>query len=225
MLIYDLFESRTPLLEKLRPHAHDEKMFVTFTDINKIGINPGSHWDDPFGIYAYPIKDMFESFESMIVPFAGDRKLAYILRANGYMEELNEYSEADLEANIDVLNRKYYRMFTTPIPGHEAYDEEKYWESTLTNWYARWSHQPGEALWRITERMANFICLRYPNRDSRMVWNSLLRSLGNDALCDRGAKIISTNEPAQAVFLHAGAVQIIEASPNDLFKQTHYPEH
>jgi hypothetical protein len=64
-------------LEKLAEGSDDMRptAFLHFSDINKLGINPQSHYNTPLGIYAYPntayIRNLFRRGK---LPFAQDRK-------------------------------------------------------------------------------------------------------------------------------------------------------
>lgn len=226
MNLTDLFEARfrrTPLLDKLEAHRDDPRIFVTFTDINKIGINPSSP-HEPLGIYAYPVREMFEDFSSKIVPFAGSRRLCYILQEAGNTLELQQYTYEQLVRDIDLIQHKYWPMLMAqPDNIYKRFadlpdiaDPQAHWEGNLMSWYDRWGDNPGIAFWKMTNRIASYIEARTLDRDSAVIWNSIMRSCGYDGICDRGDKIIHTNEAAQAVFLHKQAVTILEAVPNDL---------
>ena len=64
-------------LEKLAEGSDDMRptAFLHFSDINKLGINPQSHYNTPLGIYAYPntayIRNLFRRGK---LPFAQNRK-------------------------------------------------------------------------------------------------------------------------------------------------------
>jgi hypothetical protein len=54
----------------------DVYYYISYTAIDKIGINPRSRYDTPIGIYAYPLtmdiyNEMQQAGSSSAVPFAG----------------------------------------------------------------------------------------------------------------------------------------------------------
>ena len=75
-------------VDKLKKYWNENDIFVSFRDIDKIGINPQSKYHTPNGIYAYPIKSTIsqrsadEDDWKIDVPFAGDRGYIYVLKAN-----------------------------------------------------------------------------------------------------------------------------------------------
>lgn len=220
MILCDLFEKRTPLIELLEPYRDDPDVFVSFTDILKMGVNPKTDWDDPIGIYAYPVSEMFSTYHGNNIPFAGERKYAFILRANGKMLELTQMGEDEVERDIETMVAKFREAFYQPLPSEldsTREDCKEYFEGILEEWHWMLS-PPGPGFWRISERMASFISNRFPNRERAMIWNSLLRSCGYDGVVDRGAGIISDNEPAQALFLSISSFEVLGAGPNDLFR-------
>jgi hypothetical protein len=219
MFISDLFEhrdDRPTLMSKLLAHSHDENVFVTFVDMLKVGINPQSEWDDPVGVYLYPVREVISGAASNnghLIPFAQERRYAFLIRSTGNLLELQDYTADDLDRDLEKIAKKFWPL----IMNNEMDDDpEEQWEHMLSMWYERWGAQPGEAIWRITDRIANYIELRAPSRSSRMIWHQLFRACGYDGVVDRGDKIISPNEPAQCVIFNMAALTVLEASNNDL---------
>lgn len=221
MNISDLFErrgeGRLSLIDKLAVYREDPSVFVTFSNYEKLDINPNSEWDDPAGIYAYPVTELYENFEQKMVPFAGDRKFAYIFRSSGYMLELQQYDEDDLDADIQSMESAFLPSLLKST-GDDDYrtDPKKYWEYLIQSWFNRFSADAAEGFWEISERMARHIVLREPGREIKMIWNQLIRACNYDAVCDRGSGYISANEPAQGVFLDLTKIIPIERAINDL---------
>jgi hypothetical protein len=208
MIISDLFE-RASLISKLSVHAHDPDVFVTFVDVLKLGINPMSEWDHPVGVYFYPVSEIISgkaANNGHMIPFAAQRPYAFLVRAKGNMLELQDYTVDDLDRDIERIERKF------PV----LVEDREQWDHMVERWYAMWGDRPGEAIWRITERIANFIELRMPARSSRMIWHQLFRACGYDGVVDRGEKIISPNEPAQGVIFDVTGLTVLEAAHNDL---------
>lgn len=61
----------------------DPSVFVHFSDINKLGVNPSSDFNTPIGIYAYPVSYVLSpsnNSDPFDVPFAGSRKYAHVFR-------------------------------------------------------------------------------------------------------------------------------------------------
>lgn len=218
MRLPDLFRESS-ILEKLRPFADDPDIFVTFTEILKVGINPVGKWSDPIGVYAYPVREEFEHFEQKMVPFGGNRPFAYILRAEGNRLELQDYTRERLVADLKTIEDTFMPMLLAlPTDNGQApiADPEAYWNAFRDRTCDVSSNHPGLTMWHFTGKVARYIAHRFPNRDHRMVWNSLFRACGYDSVVDRNGGFIATNEPSQAVFLSIKGFTVVEACNNDL---------
>jgi len=111
MILNELF--KIPLMERfddrieaLDQWRDDPTIYVSFTDLPKVGINPTSEFDTPLGIYAYPLKEMFKYFEDNEIPFAGEREYIQVLQSD-QVTELSQYSEADLDRDIAKLKERF----------------------------------------------------------------------------------------------------------------------
>jgi hypothetical protein len=86
-----------------------DNMFVSFTDVNKIGINPKSRYSTPNGIYSYPLKsiiDYYKVHKSMAkLPYAGDSRFMNIfqIRSKKGIQLISEYSESDWKRDYNKL--------------------------------------------------------------------------------------------------------------------------
>ena len=43
-------------------YKDDPNVYISFTTIDKLGINPNSKFNTPNGIYTYPIKEFYENY-------------------------------------------------------------------------------------------------------------------------------------------------------------------
>jgi hypothetical protein len=99
-------------------------LFVSFTAIEKLGINPGSEYDTPNGIYAYPlsyiIREFLKKFKDIkqapdtpmdvIVPFAGDASWVNVFKCNG-----NVVSLSDNKAVTHYLSLIKEKLLSEPL--------------------------------------------------------------------------------------------------------------
>lgn len=67
------------IIDQLSPYKDDPSYFISFTDINKIGLNPSTTYDTPLGIYTYPLKEIWNDFVNNEIPFAGGSNLRPII--------------------------------------------------------------------------------------------------------------------------------------------------
>lgn len=212
MRLRNIFEAstRVKVIDRLHTYAEDPDVFISFANVEKLGINPQSEWYDPFAIYAYPVKDIMEQLEQHMYPWASTRPMAYLIRSEGNAVELQDVTDTELDTYIEKMISKFRPL----LIAEESHEE--YFYSVLLNWMERWGNDPGRALWWVTGRLASYIERHHPQRDSRMVWNSLFRLTGIDGVVDRGQSIINTNEPAQGVFFSRQSFRVLDALYNDL---------
>ena len=235
MLLLELFEARRhpeqnpkTSINDIIQHALDnttdtvagtKNLFVSFTTVDKLGINPSSSYrSTPLAIYAYPaeyIVSMIGSEKSMSkLPYAGSAQFANLFKARGNIVHLNTITDTDV----------YFQKL-----GQLLGDSAKF-EDIVTRTESNYSDTPGGALWQVISSVALEISNNkgapYP-----VVWNKVLRHIGIDGVVDMdrsasgGGNIIHTNEPCQAAFFSTSAVYDLDRvlnrySPGDVSVRT-----
>jgi hypothetical protein len=174
-------------------HPNPENLFITFTAIDKVGINPKSQYDTPLGIYFYPLDYVVKN--EMNVEFAGNQP--YI--------NLCEFIRPDkiLHMNPDIENQKGLELLDI-FPKEEVDAalrsiEEKY---ELRSDYSK--------LWLVTKELAS---------DKPILWNANLRKCGIDGFVDHGTKTIHRSEPTQGVVFTGTSLKRILVIPQVLFSK------
>lgn len=102
-LILERLEDR---METLGQWWNDPTIYVSFTSLEKIGINPQSEYNTPLGVYAYPLKEMYDNIEQDKIPFAGDQPWIQVLKST-HATELSNYSDGDLATDITKLKQLF----------------------------------------------------------------------------------------------------------------------
>ena len=110
----------TEVVEKYVQEYGDDA-YISFTSIDKIGINPKTQYNTPIGIYAYPAKQIIDYMKSAFpeekwkkhrigefVPFAGDNPWVNIITPkhpdDGLLVGMGEdYSEIDLKEDVQRM--------------------------------------------------------------------------------------------------------------------------
>jgi len=114
-------------------YKDDKDVYISFTEIDKIGINPKSKFNTPVGIYTYPLREFvknytpfmnlskgFESSESKNIytksvgsyaPFAGSAKYISFIRVKDkshFIEDMyKDYGSDKYDRDIKILEKKY----------------------------------------------------------------------------------------------------------------------
>ncbi len=215
MHIHELFEKRyikPALIDKLREVSQNENFFVTFTEINKVGINPTTLWSDPLGVYAYPLKDIFPLLEELRCPFGANRPYCHLLEARSSICDLQELSMDDVIIKFKNMSNL---LIDLDFSNTSITDPIKYWEAMFTN--VTRIKTPDDAFWEGTRKLSNLIAKTDETKSIPVTWNKILRSVGCNIIVDRNS-IISANEPEQAVFLHPSSYSVNNTFINDIFK-------
>lgn len=188
--------------------------FISFTEIEKLGINPKSKYETPLGIYAFPaeyVLDLVGETDSMeALPFAGGEPWANIFSIKGNVLSIADLSIEDAHAVTDQMT-KYYASALGIISITEAYTNIlEYWLASSDEALVE---TPGGTLWYVTMKMAEDIAQAKSVKDLS-AWNWIFRKVGIAAVYDSGAGIIHANEPSQIVVFSLESITNIERVKN-----------
>lgn len=117
---YDLMEARrnahldvqkrTDALERLSKYKDDPSIHITYTKLNKVGINPKSTFPDtPIAVYTYPLKEIWSDIEKegiANVEFAGtNSKYIQVLKEKKRpLFDVSKYTIGMLESDLKKLS-------------------------------------------------------------------------------------------------------------------------
>lgn len=206
-----LLERHQDRVVALEQYANDPSIFIHFSNLEKLGINPRLEFDTPVGIYAYPLKEMWDSVRNNTIPFASKRNFVHVFRAEGNIPDVASITRqlfweasAKLEEKFaHLLPKSNDHSVETPMPWKE-------WEKRITN--NALVHSPGGHLWALVRACA---LLLKGTRRPPVAWNEIMRWLGFQGVTDRtGSGTIHPNEPCQAVFFDIRAVHLVKTLHN-----------
>ena len=174
-------------------HPNPENLVVTFTKIDKVGINPTSKHDTPLGIYLYPIDYVIEN--KMDVPFAG--REPYI--------NVCEFTRPEkiLHMTPDVSNQKGMELLNV-FPKEQVDKAVQY----IADYY--YINSNYSELWRVTKNLAN---------DKPTQWNTNFRKCGIDGFVDHETGTICLEEPTQCVVFTTSALKLMHSIKNPIFEK------
>lgn len=181
--------------------AGTKNLFVSFTRLEKLGVNPRSDFNTPLGIYAYPAdyvsSTIDNSHPSEMLPFAGDMPYANLFSASGNILDIDLLTEEEYAEYLEKLKQLYGKLAGVASENAAEYIDRLNTASdedalVLT---------PGGQFWYVTMKVAS----KLPG-SAAVNWNSIFRKLGIDGVVDLGDGIIHGNEPTQAVFFSKNAV-------------------
>lgn len=165
---------------------HDTKnLYVTFSDIPKLGANPQSSFRTPLGIYAYPI-NYVKSKGIIQVPFAGNRHYIIIFKCDSNkLWNLQIESPKIKSSIVDTLDSLNIQI---DIPNLEK--------------------QPTNILWKAIYRALKF------ESNIGILVRKILSKSGIIGVLDNGTGTIHEKEPIQAVFFDISELELVTILDN-----------
>ena len=191
-------------------HPNPENLVVTFTAIDKVGINPKSKYDTPLGIYFYPLDYVIH--KEMDVEFAGNQPYINVC----------EFTRPDkiLHMTDDVNNQKGLELLNV-FPQEEVdVAMQNISNNYMYNYMLRSDYSE---LWLVTREIAGkraidvFFYGVQEKTNEAVLWNTNLRKCGIDGFLDHGTGTIHRNEPTQGVVFTANSLKRILVIPQRLF--------
>lgn len=214
---------------------NDYTYFISFTDLNKIGINPQNKYGTPTGIYAYPLKLMFNRLIEDTIPFASNRPHIQLLeRTSNKILNFDTYSKSDLTRDISKVDDLYGEQLDEIWDNTENKYNYKTWKERIKGYIdgdledldnAGCDYlNIGAEIWFYTMNVAKLIKNKnfYTDKLYMHFWNGILRSIGYEVVIDSGHGIIHPNESCQAVFLQKSAFRHADMIPNKRYSDVSY---
>jgi hypothetical protein len=206
-----------------RAQRDPNNTFVSLTAIDKLGINPGSKYNTPIGIYSYPAEYVVKTAPTTMkdLPFAGKSPFVNIFSARGNIVNVSNMTSAEYQAWANKASDVFANLYKKKAG--EGTPEEK-WKigADIADKIVQNAPMeakfgiPGGKFWYVTMILARWIVhQKLLNTNSVPVaWNSFFRMLGIDGCVDDGDGVIHTAERNQAVFFHSGAITDVERVDN-----------
>ena len=198
--------------------GNTENLYISFTSVDKLGINPTSKYNTPLGIYSYPaihvIQELGNTYPMTELPFAGDSEYATIFKSKGNIIDLNKITDTEANEYYEKI-KQYWNTISVKIRGSNSIlDIDEIINDATTD--AKVSSTAGGRLWYVTmmvsSNMVPYGTTRVEGiaKPDAIAWNTLFRAIGISGCIDNGDGIIHTSEPYQAVFFDIGAVDVIK---------------
>jgi hypothetical protein len=193
------------LLDIMKKYLSDSQnhYLLSFTDIDKIGINPKYGYNTPLGIYLYILTPETYNMIKNRTTFATDRPYVTIAKMNNNKILIFlYYTESDFNSDVEKL-RKFY-------PKDEF--------NTITKNTSLYNFNPGERIWRLSYALARL--KKQTKTDtlatSTEVYKILHKELGYNGALSLGDGVIHPNEPFQFVAFSTEAFKVIDRVENKL---------
>lgn len=223
---------KVSIVEALRQYKDDSDIYISFTDIDKIGINPQSQFNTPLGIYTYNLQtgwdmysvDRLKSLKGF--PFAADKPYVNVLKAkitDGFIEDMySDYNSANFDKDEKIIEQIYF---------NEIEKAEPYYNTTqmkANNWVRVYKQalesarekNPVVSFWNLTRLVSLELAGGHEGIKASTKWNRILRECGYTGFGDLSSRgYVHPSEPMQTVFLSRNAFEVLDRIPNKDFKQ------
>lgn len=189
------------------PNTNVQNAFVSFTSLEKLGINPSSEYYTPIGIYAYPLKYVYNEIgekDTTWLPFAGEKPYANFF-------SLSDNATVLISTKFSLQMYDEYNDKLAAIFGDEEVNElvdASPKEAEVKTLFGRF--------WYTTYKLS-----KRHGKNAPSYWNGLMRKLGVDAVLDLGEGVIHDNEPTQIVIFNPRVVMDVERIKNVRTKEMH----
>lgn len=226
------------IFEKYYKSRNPEDYFISFTQIDKLGINPRSEYNTPLGIYTYPVEEFFEKYIhnarlkklknnynlriGEFAPFAGDTPYAWVIKVNRnagkFIDDIGEtYTKRDFEEDIDFIKQKLIKKDLERL--EKMYGDSIYQDKSLAK-VSQQNTQYDIDKWKENARDDSYggqmwNITRNVVDENPVRWNALWREMGYIGVADRsGFGIIHPNEKTQAVFFSIKSFRVMDKVEN-----------
>ena len=198
------------------PSSTVKNSFVSFTEIEKLGINPKSKYDTPLGIYSYSsdfiIETIGKSKSMKNLPFAGESPFANIFTVN-----TSKFNIIDLQTiSSSEQHIKSMKKFVKNELKMTDQEMETFFSNKIKKTEAL-RQTEGGIFWYTTMKLAQLLAKESSSSRFNKVpvaWNAIFRNANIGGVIDNGDGIIHRLEPAQAVFFDKSVITKIERHDN-----------
>lgn len=190
---------------------------VSMTTLPKLGINPGSKYNTPVGIYFYPADYYVRKKEkNRELEFQDGAPYIQVFELKGNIENIDGLNQSTYTAYLKRLYENAGKI-STFINKSEKETTDLISQCVLDARTEAKTDSYGGHLWYILYALS-FQAGKAKRENapprSSVVWNSILRLLGIDGLIDEGEGIIHENEPYQGVVLDPRSVRHVNTFTN-----------
>lgn len=124
-----------------------DDLFISFTNIEKIGINPLYGYNTPMGIYFFPLAEIWEeyniskekSFNKTLPPIIRGRPYIQLVEYNGkgrFIRKLSDYTDSDLKNDIEKIKQLIPndRLVVKNVEDYDTFIKDAINGSTPSQW-------------------------------------------------------------------------------------------
>lgn len=229
---------RLSAYEQLLKYKDNPNVYISMTDLPKLGINPMSKWNTPIGIYCYPLKAVWDEYHFdknkslKKLPYVADARYIQVFEWNGKgkLLDVDNYSEEDLKNDIEKIKELYSTdeqlkkqiatgiVYSVALASKPDFAASKLFSilmgiNSLKYKSKNKTTYAKRVLGKDMDTYQKFEYKQYSNEGRTSA--KILRYLGYAGVVDYGNGIIHKHEPMQAFFLSMEYINRLETIFNN----------
>lgn len=195
-----------------------DNLYVSFTSVDKIGINPQSTYNTPIGIYTYPLKYVMDMNRPSDVPWAGDSPNMWIIRPTKPVLRLETYNNLDVDADkiSKFLSKNLSDQKEVVALVNEAISSVRKSENMDASRMWNLCRMVGRTFGKLSNTVRKDSKSRELSNDVVYFNYAIRKILGYHVVRDDGLGIIHSSEPIQTLFLSKDAFEVVEKLRNNV---------
>lgn len=226
-------------LEQLAKYKDREGVYVSYTSVDKLGINPKSSFTTtPLAIYVYPLKQMWNKLSKQNSgEFAADRPYVWVVEhAKGISFDINDMTVPNFKAIKSQLFNKYFSTGVHAVQIKQLassmkmdLSKQQHLDRVFHEYIVDQSfvaHDEDSAhdatAMELTDNIEmgfqgallwaiTKIAAKTAGGRHAVRWNAILREVGVGLITDTSGKgIIHPNEPTQGLFMDVRSLRVLE---------------
>ena len=208
-------QHRKSVVDQLSKYKDDASYFITFTAIEKVGINPKTQYSTPVGVYAYQLKDIFDDLSDKNYVFGIDKPFINVIKLiTSRVMDIENYTnkEIDLKKLKLIYEKEFNKSFKELV---SQFDENPH------------LMYPIDTDGKYVYGLMNYISLYVQEQSgsvtkSMTYFNKLIRQLGYDVVFDKTGTV-HLLEPSQAIFLLPSSYKVVDRIINKDYNKKQEP--
>lgn len=207
------------------------KYAFTMTSIPKLGLNPRYKYNNPRGIYAYPLTSkIFQQLKNDKLPFVSNAPYFSVFEIKDTQNMLNVSSESGYENHKEICQLLYNIAASSYDLKVKSLSDSKilsfnyiYNEAEQATPY--WDVNDAAKIYGFTYWLVYYINKNENNKKQKAaIWTNILRKFGYSGIYDAEDGIIHSAEPTQLVVFSKQSIKSVGMFETAAFRKRNEPD-
>ena len=212
------------------------KYAIRMTDIPKLGINPKYNFENPRGIYAYPLTSfIYKNFLINRLPYAGNAEnflLLELKNINSWLDLSSNEKNEDWEEICyqmysyvrSIIKDKDYDTFNNSFNEYkenfDKFDDFLYFVSKRG---IHWNVSSGAKVYDVSFFLSKILVSSGYSKNKSGAWQKILSYVGYEGVYDPGLGILHPNEKEQLVGFKKSSFDLVKVYNTNAVRRSVMP--